>query len=210
MNRAILSLLASLIVLTLAAHSSADVTIKQAPVAASTRNFDPKHPPDDMPALRPDEAAVTESKYACGVQIEVEIIPRDNDKATLKITGVTADLKLDVVIWLPDNAPAKIKAHENGHRQIAEQFYKNGDDIAKKIGEKYIGKQVAVDSADQKDTRPVIQRLANEFCGEYLGQTEVPSEKVQQKYDDLTDHGRNKLPEKDAIKRATEESAADK
>ena len=180
--------------------------IKQLPAAVTTRNFDPRHPPEDMPALRSDEAAVTESKFACGVQIEVEITPADNDKATLKITGVTADLKLDVVMWIPEKANTKLKAHEAGHRDIAEQFYKGADAVAKTIADTYIGKQVQANSADPKDTRPVIQRLANEFCGEYLGKTEVPSEKVQQKYDDLTDHGRNKLPEKEAIKQATEQS----
>ena len=58
------------------------------------------------------------------------------------------------------------------------------------------------------DTRPVIQRVANEFCQEYLGAIEVPSEKVQMKYDQLTDHGRNKLSEREAIRRALESVGA--
>jgi hypothetical protein len=35
----------------------------------------------------------------------------------------------------------------------------------------------------------------------------VPSEKVQMKYDQLTDHGRNKLSEREAIRRALESAA---
>jgi hypothetical protein len=50
----------------------------------------------------------------------------------------------------------------------------------------------------------VIQRVANEFCQEYLGTIEVPSENAQMKYDQLTDHGRNKLSEREAIRRALE------
>ena len=208
MNRSICaSIFAILVCLTLAPLARSQVVVKQLPADIKSRTFDPKHPPSEMPKLAPNEAAVTESRFACGVQIEVEITPADGGKATMKVTGVTTELKLSVVMWLPGNVSGKIRAHESGHRDITLAFYKDGEEIAKKVAEKYIGKQVTVDGVEQKDTRPVIQRLANEYCGEYLGETEVPAEKVQQRYDDLTDHGRNHLSEKDAIKRAMEESA---
>jgi hypothetical protein len=198
-----------LLVFALAPAASAQVVVKASPADVKSRTFDPKHAPAEMPKLQPNEAAVTESRFACGVQIEVEITPApaDGGKASMKVTGLTADLKVGVVMWLPGSVSSKIRAHEAGHRDITLAFYKNAEQIAKTIGEKYIGKQVAVDGVEEKDTHPVIQRLANEYCGEYLGQTEVIAEKVQQRYDELTDHGRNRLSEKDAIKRAMDETA---
>lgn len=198
------------IVLALVPQTWAQVSVKPEPPDVKTRTFDPRHPSSEMPKLQPNEAAVTESKYSCGVQIEVEIAPQQNGKAIVKITGVTAELSLKVIVWLPGNASAKIKAHENGHRDISLEFFKKADEIAKKIAEKYIGKQNVADSADRSHTTPIIQRWANEYCGEYLGETEVPAEKVQLKYDDLTDHGRNRMKESDAIKKAMEAAAKSK
>jgi hypothetical protein len=184
------------------ATSVAGVNVTAQPAKVTTRTFDPRHPPRGMPPLRGSEAAVTESKYACQVQIGVEVTQSGDEKPQMKITDVTAELRLEVVIWLPTNASAKIRAHENAHREIAEMFYKNAEPIAAKVAQKYIGKQLKIDSVDQNHTRPVIQRAANEFCGEYLGETEVRSEKVQKRFDEITDHGRNRVEEKEGIKRA--------
>ena len=109
-----------------------------------------------------------------------------------------------MVIWLPSDGTHKIRVHEDGHRQISESFYARAEEVAKKLGQKYIGQELEVKSADPAETRPVIQRVANEFCQEYLGTIEVPSEKAQMRYDQLTDHGRNKLSEREAIRRALE------
>ena len=185
---------------------SAQIKVKQTPADVKTRTFDPKNPTKEMPKLNPGEAAVTDSVFSCQVQIEVETTPLDNGKATMKIVAVTADLDLAVTMWLPKNVSTKIRAHESGHREISEDFYKPGDDITKKIAQKYIGKEYALTAAEQSNTTPVIQRIANEFCGEYQGQTEVPCAKVQDRYDDLTDHGRNRLLENDAIAQAMKES----
>ena len=70
-----------------------------------------------MPPLNRDEAAVTQSKFACGVKLEVEIAQAGNEKPTARIAGVDATLKLDVMVWLPIGVSAKIRAHEEGHRQ---------------------------------------------------------------------------------------------
>ena len=188
--------------LCLATASFAQVKINQSRPNVNIRTFDPKHPTKEMPKLQPGEAAVTDSGFSCAVQIEVEITSTDDGKAQMKVTGMDVDLALDVTMWLPTNCPAKIRAHESGHRQISEDFYKNADEIAKSIAKKYIGKTATVASADKKDTQATMQRWGDEFCGEYQGQTEVPSEKVQKRYDELTDHGRNTVPEKKAIEQA--------
>src|SRR6185369_2463107 len=88
--------------------ASAGVEIqRQAPVIKN-RSFNPKRPPAEMPPLKPGEAAVCESKYACQVQIEVEINQTGDQKPTCTITGVQAQISLNVVVWLPSDTTAKI------------------------------------------------------------------------------------------------------
>jgi hypothetical protein len=190
------------IALLIAAPAFAQVQVTRKPPAVTTRTFNPSHPPREMPPLRPGEAAVCESKFLCQVEVEVEITVVEGERPQCKITGVQSELRLDVTAWLPTDATAKIKAHEDGHRQISEAFYANAEAVAKAIGQQYLGKELEIKSPEQSDTRPVIQRVANEFCQKYLGQIEVPSERVQMRYDSLTDHGRNKLGEAEAVKRA--------
>jgi len=191
-------------VLFVVAPALAQVEVARKPPVATTKTFNPKRPPKEMPPLKPGEAAVCESKFLCQVQVEVEISSAPGERPDCKITGIKSELRLDVVIWLPNDATHKILLHEDGHRQISEHFYARADEVAKKLGEKYVGQSLEIKSSEQAETRPVIQRVANEFCQEYLGTIEVPSEKVQMKYDQLTDHGRNKLSEREAIRRSLE------
>jgi hypothetical protein len=190
------------VVLCFASPLMAQVEIARKAPTAVIKQFNPKRPPKEMPPLRAGEAAVCESKFLCQVQVEVEISSGAGEPTECKVTGVKAELRLDVVIWLPTDATHKIRVHEDGHRQISEHFYARAEEVAKRLGEKYVGQQLEVKSAEPAETRPVIQRVANEFCQEYLGTIEVPSEKVQMKYDQLTDHGRNKLSEREAIRRS--------
>jgi hypothetical protein len=193
---------AMLVSISVASTALAQVEVDRKAPAATTRTFNPSRPPKEMPPLRPGEAAVCESRFLCQVQVEVEITSVGDEKPKCTIVGVKSELRLDVLVWLPTDVTPKIRAHEDGHRQISEAFYASAEEVAKRISAHYIGQELEIKSAEQADTRPVIQRVANEFCQKYLGQVEVPSERVQMRYDQLTDHGRNRLGEKEAIRRA--------
>src|SRR4051812_39510442 len=84
-----------------ALHAADGAKITQTPATVKTRHFDPKNPPRDMPPLNRDEAAVTQSKFACAVKLEVEIQQAQGQKPTAHIAGVDATLRLDVTLWLP-------------------------------------------------------------------------------------------------------------
>jgi hypothetical protein len=197
-------LLIALLSVAAPAGALAQVEITRKPAGVATKVFNPKKPPKEMPPLKPGEAAVCESKFLCQVQVEVEISSTPGQQPECKIAGIKSELRLDVIIWLPSDGTHKIRVHEDGHRQISESFYARAEEVAKKLGQKYIGQSLEIKTAEPSDTRPVIQRVANDFCQEYLGTIEVPSEKAQMRYDQLTDHGRNKLSEREAIRRALE------
>ena len=197
-------LFALAVVISIVTPALAQVEITRKPAVVATKVFNPKKPPKEMPPLKPGEAAVCESKFLCQVQVEVEISSTPGERPECKIAGIKSELHLDVIIWLPSDGTHKIRVHEDGHRQISESFYARAEEVAKKLGQKYIGQALEVKSSDPAETRPVIQRVANEFCQAYLGTIEVPSEKAQMRYDQLTDHGRNKLSEREAIRRALE------
>ncbi len=195
----------ALALLAVSAIASAEepAVVRKSPPSLSVRSFDPKRPPKDMPALSANEAAVTESVFACGARIEVETKTIDEKPVRTKIVGVRLELGLEVTEWLPKDTTAKIKAHEDGHRKISELYYENADKIAGDIARKYVGKPLEFADGDVK---AAIKKAAGECCQEYLAAVEKPSQKVQERYDSLTDHGRNKVAEKRAIEKAIEAS----
>ena len=180
--------------------ATAQVSVNAPPAEATTRSFDPSHPPAEMPPLSGDEAAVTSSKFSCAVKIEVTITTGDHPVMT--ISSVDATIGLKIIEWLPEGVSKKIHAHEDGHGQISGMSYAKGAEAAKKIGQKYLGKTFRLKSTDPKETQPLVQQAANEYTGEYFGAVEVPSQRAQEKYDQITDHGRNDVPESDAVKKA--------
>ena len=188
------------VVVALAGGARADddkaITIDKQPATVATRTFDPRRPPAEMPKLKRGEAAVTESGFGCGVQLEVQKLTANGETREVKIVGVRADLKLEVTIWLPKDVTKKIRVHEEGHRMISEYYYQDADKIAREVAKKYIGKQIDFKGAD---VQAAIKKEATRFCEEYLAAVEAPSQKAQEKYDEITDHGRNRVPEQRAI-----------
>ena len=193
------------------------VVIEREPPSVETRTFDPRNPPATMPALRPGEAAVTESNFACqtviGASVVDQVRSRDGCTATVQITSVKTSIRLGIVIWLPTNGSRKLTAHEQGHRTIDERFYAGAEEIATRlskelIGQRRVGKGSDCDAAAQA----AIKDAGNRLCGDYMAAVQQPAARVQELYDDITDHGRNRIHEAEAIKRAVarqqKESAA--
>ena len=182
------------------ADDDTGIKINKPEANVKVQAFDPAHPPKEMPPLRKDEAAVTESAFACAVQLEVESKIVGDGAIKTKIVALRMDLRLDVTEWVPRNASRKIRAHEDGHRAISEHFYQSAEKIAQDIARTYVGKNLDVKSKD--GIQAAIKKAATELCQEYLGAVEKPSQLAQEKYDEITDHGRNRVSEKRAIEQS--------
>lgn len=186
------------------------VVIERSAPEVRTRTFDPKSPPPDMPSLRPGEAAVTESNFSCQTVIAATIIdqiPRSQGcTATVQVSSVTTTIKLGITIWLPVKGTKKLTAHEDGHRIIDEKFYENAEVVARKlstamIGQRRVGKGADCDAAAQA----AIKDAGEQLCGDYMVAVQHPASRVQELYDEITDHGRHRIGEAAAIKRAMDQ-----
>lgn len=193
-----------------------EVTIDCKPPAIQHRSFDPAHPPSDMPPLKGAEAAVTESKFDCQVAMKYQVVGHKRDAdgcvTTLRVQSIQATLQLIVIIWLPNGATAKLTAHEEGHRRIAEQIYADAQQIASSVAGRLDGKTVTgqdtdCDGADKQATTSA----ARQFCKEYLRRTFDVTRQVGDTYDELTAHGTRAEPAEDeAIRQAFKKVAKDR
>ena len=186
----------------------AEVTIIRKPAVVEHRTFDPAHRPAEMPPLKGAEAAVTESKFDCQVAMTYQVVGHqrtsDGCRTTLRVQDIHATIQLNVIIWLPNGAGAKLSAHEECHRRIAEQVYCYASDVARSVARELSGKKVVATAGDcGAADKKAGDVSAHQFCDGYLKGTFEVARQVGDAYDDLTAHGTRLEPAEDeAIRQA--------
>jgi hypothetical protein len=187
------------------------VTIDRKAPTTQTRTFDPKSPPPDV-HLNGDEAAYTRSAFLCSAVVAYRVTAQKSDgprsSATVQIESVKVELTLDNTLFLPKNATKKLIAHEQGHRQIAETIYQSGaEEAARRLASPLVGRTFTAtgpdpDAAAAAASQAVMQKL----CDDFMKTVPSRSATVNAIFDKLTDHGRNKLGEAEAIRRSFEQA----
>lgn len=193
------------------ATAAEKIRINQRPATVQVRTFDPADPPPEMPPLKGDEAAVTASVFGIGSRFEVEILHDSQSggthRAEVKIDSVSATLTLTITIWVPHGVSRAVMAHEQGHRRISEQFYKDAEKLTRDVAGRYIGRKSVGEGRDSTAAAQAALNVAiKEFAQDYLRVIEVPAARVNDIFDAITDHGRNAgITEDQAIQRAMEQ-----
>jgi hypothetical protein len=181
----------------LAAPSAVRVT-RMEPTVTYTE-FDPDNPPAGMPPLGPEDAALCVSTQDIEVSLAFSMGWVTRKKAPIIVTGVDAITRLGIEIYTPFGDPWAL-VHEEAHREIAEHFYLNAADVARELGEQLIGRKF-VGAGDTRDAalRNAQEMMSAEYTNAYLARAEATSEAANKKFDEITDHGRNDITEREAI-----------
>ena len=193
----------------------AEVIIHHDPPAVEHRNFDPAHPPVQMPHLDPGEAAVTETTFNCAVKSSTKGTSHQeadgNTQSIAKVDAIEMTLSLHVIVWLPNRAPQKLIDHEEGHRRIAEQIYKDrADNAARAAAAKVDGREFRGSGATAEQANGAVdsalQKAQDTLCNAYLEKTGGVAGRVGDLYDQITHHGTRLRPAEDqAIVQAFEQ-----
>jgi hypothetical protein len=185
-----------------AAQASAVRVRREAPVVTRTE-FDPLHRPSSVPVFGPHESGLCSAAFEIDTSIAYSVEPLSRKNVRLRPTGIEVVTRLKLDIYTLAGVPAKVHAHEEAHRQISEHYYKDAVAVARKLGEPLIGKlfagKGATPSAAEKDAFGKIVTAYNES---YFARTRTRSAAANERFDEITDHGRNPISEADAIARA--------
>jgi hypothetical protein len=198
------------------AHAAEDaVKVEKVEPQVEYKTFDPNHLPDPPPPLKGNEAAACVFGFAVDTGVKYGYrapanagAGRGPASATVDLSGVNVRIKLTVTVWLPNNANAQLKAHEEGHRAITDYYYKTPEQVARPIARKVVGRKVPI-RADDLDAaaRAEIERINKELGDEILKAIEGPCVRAQDIYDQITDHGRKVPPtSEEAVKMAIEKA----
>jgi hypothetical protein len=214
-SSAVLAVLCALMCLAATAATADNIRIIKAGAETGQKYFDPRNKPKEMPELRASEQAVCVSKFGIGSEFQVAIMDERRGPAgavsRVRVVSVVARLSLQTTEWLPDGAAEDTKVHEAAHSRIAQMHYKDAGEQARKLAQKYLG-QTLSGEGDTTDAarRAAIAKANQELCAAYLAAVERPSARVNDLFDEITDHGRRKMDVDEAIKQAFERYAKEK
>ncbi len=179
------------------------ITVKQLPAKIVRRPYDLKHPPRDLPKLSPAEAGDCNFQVTCDAGIGFLVDTIDPRTVEVEVDSMDIILSLPITVWVGIGTPPKIGQHEEGHRQICEDYYKGADAIAHDLAKTMIGKKARATGRDKKDAQEnAQQQLLTEYNNAYMRAVREPMLHAQQHYDIITAHGMKPVPEKDAIAQA--------
>lgn len=181
------------------------ITVKQLPAKIVRRSFDMKHPPRDLPKISSHEAGDCNFETTCDAGMGFFVDTIDPHTVEVEVDSMDIVLSLPITVWVGLGTPPKLGQHEEGHRQIAEDYYRGADVIARQLAKQMIGKKARATGRDKKDAQEKAQQqLLTEYNTAYMHAVRDRMLHAQQHYDLITVHGLKPIPEKDAIAQAEE------
>ncbi len=167
------------------------------------REFDPRRPPRDMPELTPPESGVCKTTFelAASVNYSAERLSRTTARIYVDELEIVTRLRFD--IFTVEDAPPKLRAHEEGHRTIGEHYYESSASIAEEIGRRLIGETFDGTGLDQEAAQQdAFNKVVAEIESAYMARVRIPSAAANERFDDITNHGLNPIGETEAIRLA--------
>lgn len=177
------------------------IVLKIEPAKITRRTFDRQNPPAEMPKLTPPEVGTCAYSFGCATEVVVHGTPG----RPAKVAGVEVSTKLTITIWTPQGGNPKILAHEEGHREICEIYYAPAESIARDLAKRAIGKRITASVRNTAATEAELKRIQNGLIAEFMRETASRCDFAQSRFDAITQHSMNSIPESDAIIRAVAE-----
>lgn len=165
------------------------------------RTFDPAKPPSDMPPLQPPEVGQCVYEFACEMETRV-VRPAGIGARHARVTAITFTTRLNVTLWTPLTGPAGILEHEEGHRIIAEHYYRNAREIAGRLGHEILAAPLVVSGRGRPVLEAALDDLQKRTIQSYLAETLERCTVAQERFDEITHHSRAPVPVDDAIAQA--------
>jgi len=193
------ALLAASVAATTAGEQQPAVTTRLAPPVFRVLSWDPANPGPDIPTERRDRDAFTDVRYRCSAHVRVRAVGETDDGASLhlvvEVTGVDLTLSLDETVYLPPSPTDRLRAHEDGHRLIAESLFSGGEARARELAGPWIGRRLTADSASAEEAAKDATKRAARLIGQsWVDAMLADAARLQDRYDSLTDHGLYESP----------------
>jgi hypothetical protein len=180
------------------AHGAVDVTVE--PPTVARIEFDPREPPDDLPAGGADGSGSCRSVF----EIESGIVSPIEMLTPTTVRAYPADfdiiVRLKTTIYTPKHAPDELRAHEEGHRAIAEHYYGNAELAAREAAAAVQSRSFDADGVDRAAAEQAVAELVRGALRHaFMQRTHARSAAANARYDAITRHGLEVIAATDAV-----------
>lgn len=180
------------------------ITVSLEPPKTTVRYLDGMYWPQGAACGR----AYTYWSFICRPEFNIKEIPQlsKDHEYMFDVSGVSMTLSLPLTIWLPFGVKDKLRLHEDGHRKMCEQTYKNAEKIARECAQELMSRHIRAYGADAKAAQEIAETEARRSLdAQYHQRITDIADGSSEIYDRITNHGMNEVPEDKAIKESFEE-----
>lgn len=182
------------------AQSSGGVTVNHEAPVVTRQQFDWQQPPRDMPKLTPPEAGVCDTTFAINMTVGFSLDAVAPRVVELWVERLEITTRLTIDIYTLAGGPSKLVAHEEGHREISEHYYRNSAVAVHAVARPLIGKMFRgtglTRNAAQQDA---MNKITAALEDGYMTRTRLRAGAANERFDEITQHGLNSIDEADAI-----------
>lgn len=162
-------------------------------------DFDPRRPPDAMPDGVVEGGGVCQSVFELEANIvsSIELLTPTTVRAYPAEFGITT--RLQITIYTPNGAPDGLRAHEEGHRSIAEHYYRSAESAAREAAASIGRRSFEADGVDRAAAEAAVAELVLAALRDaFMQRTHARSAAANARYDAMTRHGLDTIAAADA------------
>ena len=183
-----------------AGNQDSTITVTREEPVITRTEFDPRRPPANMPKLTPPESGACDTTFELGIGVGYSLEVPSPTTVNLWIDELDITTRLKINIFTQAGAPAKLRAHEEGHRQISEHYYREAEASVRAAARPLIGRMFAGVGADRKAAEQDAMRQITVLLEQgYMNRTRLRSIVANERFDEITEHGLSSLDEAEAI-----------
>lgn len=182
------------------------VRVIYVPAYVTHQTFPPGRPPPH-PSYYPNlELGLCGSAFPCFIEIGVEY-PRLGWKTVeATVVSVSMTTKLMIDVWAMEGHEDRVLPHEETHRAISEHYYRDAEAIARRLAQPLIGRKIQLTLREKTESlHEELEPLQSEVLQAYQRETLGRCSYAQQRFDAITDHGRDPIANDVAMARAIAE-----
>lgn len=185
------------------AASAASVQVRVNTPVVAYYTFPPGRPPPEAKELSGMEAGLCYTELSTEIRIGVEYPRFSIKKPVMTVTSIQFVVGARITIWVEEGSKPEILDHENGHRTISEHYYQQAHPLARKVGEKAVGRKLPLNGKPtDASVAAATEGLRAELLKEFEMQIDQRNRFAQAAFDLITDHSRNNVPNNEAVARA--------
>jgi hypothetical protein len=165
--------------------------------------FDPAAPPTGMPKLTPPESGVCNTTFELETGVSYSAEPLTGDQVRITVVELELTTRVTIDVYTVEDAPQKLRDHEEAHRKIGEYYYRNAAAAAAQIGRGLIGESFdGTGPSEDAAQRSAVDKVLSAIEKDYMARTRDRSAAANVRFDRITNHGLEPIDEALAIAQA--------